>query len=171
MKPYELGPLADRHDRQAFCCGQEALDRYLKTQASQDVKRRVANCFVATEIGQSGVVAYYTLSATSVAMADLPVGFTRKLPRYPTVPAALMGRLGVDLGFQGRGIGAALLGDAVERVAAAAPAATAIVVHAKDEAAARFYLRHNFSSFGSNPLRLFLPLALAQRPGFFNRAT
>ncbi len=159
--PFQLDHLGDAHDRSAFSCGQAVLDRYFKTQATQDIRRHIANCFVAVETASGRVAAYYTLAAASVPMIDLPPGLTKKLPRYPSIPAALVGRLAVDTNFQRRGLGAALLADAVQRVLASAPAAHLLLVDAKDENAAAFYRRHGFIPILGRPLTLFLPLTTA----------
>jgi hypothetical protein len=82
----------------------KALDRYFGTQVSQDIKRRVAACFVALD--QEGSIAgYYTLASASVSLADLPAPLMKKLPRYPSVPAVRMGRLAVARSCQGIGLG------------------------------------------------------------------
>ena len=65
-------PLGEQHDRGTFHCGEEALDRYFQTQATQDIRRRVATCFVAIEVATGQVAAYYTLSASSILLVDLP---------------------------------------------------------------------------------------------------
>ncbi|HEV7820450.1 MAG TPA: GNAT family N-acetyltransferase, partial [Burkholderiales bacterium] len=93
---FVIAPLAAAHDRQTFSCGAEPLDRYLQTQATQDVRRHIANCFVASPVESNVVAGYYTLSAASIPVADLPEEQTRKLPRTPVLPAALIGRLAVD---------------------------------------------------------------------------
>jgi GNAT superfamily N-acetyltransferase len=98
-----------------FRCGEASLDRYFQTQATQDIRRHVANCFVAVESEIGNVAAWYTMAAASLPLADLPVEETKRLPRYPIVPAVLIGRLAVDERFQGRGLGAALLADAAIR--------------------------------------------------------
>jgi len=92
--------LSDQHDRSTFHCGEEALDRYFRTQATQDARRNISKCFVAVEIATGQVVAYYTLSATSIARDELPAEETRRLPRYAVFPAILIGRLAVDQGLQ-----------------------------------------------------------------------
>ena len=94
---------------------------------------------------------------------ELPPEVTRRLPRYPTLPAVRIGRLAVDLKFRGRGLGAALLADAVRRVLLAPPAALALLVDAKDDRAVAFYLHHGFQPFASQPRTLFLPLATAEK--------
>ncbi len=145
-------------DRSGFECGVAPLDRYFRTQVSQDIKRRVTACFVATDaLGQ--IAGYYTLASASVLLADLPETLAKKLPRYPSVPAVRMGRLAVDQSFKGEGLGAALLADALRRAVTAEIAAYAFVVDAKDEAAASFYAHHGFIALSDQPLFLFIPLA------------
>ena len=154
-------PLSSDHDRLAFSCGVDPLDRYLQTQATQDIRRHVANCFVATVADSNIVAGYYTFSAASVPMLDLPSETAKRLPRYPVVPAARIGRLAVDRGYRGRGLGAALLFDAITRAARADAAIFAILVDAKDGIAATFYRHHGFQPFAARPLNLFLPLGTA----------
>lgn len=151
------------HDCVAFECGVPALDLYLREQAGQDVKRRIGNCFVARDLNIGPIAGYYTLAATGIPISSLPAAETRRLPRYPVLPATLVGRLAVDLRYRRRGIGSVLLVDALKRSASAAPAAFALVVEAKDEAAAGFYVKHGFVRFESRPLALFLPIATALR--------
>jgi hypothetical protein len=100
---FRIEPLGEMHDRAAFQCGEEALDRYFQTQATQDIRRRVANCFVAVEIVTGQIAAFYTLSAASIPLVDLPPEEARRLPRYPTLPAVRIGRLAVDKRFHGSG--------------------------------------------------------------------
>jgi GNAT superfamily N-acetyltransferase len=87
----------------------------------------------------------------------------RRLPRYPSVPAGLIGRLAVDQRFHGRGVGSVLIVDAVARAMRADSAIYALVVDAKDDLARRFYIHHGFRPFLSRPTTLFLPLAEAAR--------
>lgn len=145
-------------DRSGFECGVAPLDRYFRTQVSQDIKRRVTACFVATD-AHGKIAGYYTLASASVLLADLPEALAKKLPRYPSVPAVRMGRLAVDQTFKGEGLGAALLADALRRAATAEIAAYAFVVDAKDETAASFYAHHGFISLPDQPLCLFIALA------------
>ena len=99
------------------------------------------------------------MASASILSTDLPKNLAKKLPRYPNVPAVHMGRLAVDQGFKGKGLGAALLADALRRAASADIAAYAFVVDAKDESAAAFYAHHGFCAAVENPLFLYLPLA------------
>jgi len=151
------------HDRAGFTSGVEALDRYLRTQASQDMRRRVSNCFVAVPDGAATIAGFYTLAAASIPIHDLPDDQTRRLPRYPVLPAARIGRLAVDDGFRGRQLGAALLFDAVLRALRAEPAVLTVIVDAKDDTAAAFYRHHGFQPFAARPCSLFLSLDTAAK--------
>ncbi len=157
--PYSIEPLGNQHDRAAFSCGIEPLDRYFKNQAGQESRRHVANCFVGVRKTEKSIGGYYTLSATAAIFDDLPENFRKKLPRYPEVPAALLGRLAVDLAHRGRGLGDFLLFDAMRRTLHADLAAAVLIVDAKDELAASFYRRHQFLDIGPGRKRLFLPVS------------
>ncbi len=158
--PFLLALLDTAHDRATFSSGAEPLDRYLREQVTQDIRRRVAACFVALADGR--IAGYYTLASASLLLADLPASTGKKLPRYPTVPAVRMGRLAVDESFKGKGLGGALLADALDRAARSEIAAYALMVDAKDEAAAAFYRHHGFIALPDSPRTLFLPLATVQ---------
>jgi len=154
-------PLGRQHDRAAFRCGADALDRYLKQQARQDADKRVAAPFVAVTPPETRVLGYYTLSASVLTLADLPNELVRKLPRYPQLPVTLLGRLAVDLSTTGQGLGEHLLLDALHRslVHADQIAAMAVVVDAKDESAVSFYRHYGFFPLQTQPRRLFVPMA------------
>jgi GNAT superfamily N-acetyltransferase len=156
--PLRVLPLAATHDRTTFDCGSEPLNRYFKQQVTQDTRRRVATCFVALD-DQNNIAGYYTLASASLLLTALPESAGKKLPRYPTVPVVRMGRLAVNGMFKGQGLGAALLADALARVARSEIAAFALMVDAKDHIAATFYHHHGFIPLPSTPLTLFLPLA------------
>lgn len=153
-------PLADSHDRRAFKCGAEPLDRYFHSQAGQDQRRRIAACFVLVDREQGRVAGYYTLSAFSVLGEDLPPALLKKLPRYDQIPATLLGRLAIDQIYRSRGLGSHLLVDALKRslVHSRQVASWAVVVDAKDESAVAFYVRHGFIALPSARDRLFLPM-------------
>jgi predicted GNAT family N-acyltransferase len=155
---YRFEPLTDRHDRQAFSCGVDALDRYFRTQAGQEGRKRFASCFVLVAADGS-VAGYYTLSATSIALRDLPPALANRLPRYPVVPATLMGRLAVHQNRRGQGLGELLLLDAFARTLRSDIASYAFVVDAKDDAAQEFYQHYGFMLLAEGGRRLFLPLA------------
>jgi GNAT superfamily N-acetyltransferase len=159
---FRFEPLGGQHDRKSFRCGEDALDRYLQTQATQDIRRNIANCFVAVEIASGSVAAYYTLSAASIPLVELPPELIKQLPRYPTVPAVRIGRLAVDRTFHGRGLGAAILMDAAQRITQGAAAAFAILVDAKNEDGVAFYRHNEFRALVSRARTLFLPIATMQ---------
>ncbi|MGD0487738.1 MAG: GNAT family N-acetyltransferase [Syntrophorhabdales bacterium] len=162
-KPFRVVPMDRTHDRSTFNSGSETLDSYFRERVTQDIRRRVTACFVA--LSRNGRIAgYYTLASASVFLGDLPAKLIKKLPRYPSVPAVRMGRLAVDRAFKGRGLGGALLADALMRVVRSGIAAYALVVDAKDNTAADFYRHHGFLETVDKPLTLFLPLARV--PGF-----
>jgi len=158
LSGYRIEPLGDRYDRADFSCGVEVLDGYLRVQAGQDSRKRVATCFVL--VGADGSLAgYYTLSATSILLVDLPTDIARKLPRYPAIPATLMGRLAVDRRNHGRRLGEFLLFDAFSRTVRSEIASFAFIVDAKNDAARSFYEHYGFRRLPSAGQRLFLPLA------------
>lgn len=161
--PFRIESLSSAHHRSEFHSGSVPLDRYFREQASQDIKRRITTCFVAVHIDTKEVAGYYTLSAGSIPLDLLPHEIAKKLPRYPVVPAALLGRLAVDRHHQGKGLGSALLADAIVRTARADLGIFAIVVEAKDEAAQRFYEHLGFTLLAGDKRRRCLPVATALR--------
>ena len=147
------------HDREGFDCGVGALNEYLSKRARKDVASGVAACFVATEEeGGSRIAGYYTLSAATIERASLPEKLLKKLPRYPQLPATLLGRLAVSVNLRGQGLGTRLLFSAMRRSADAAAdvASIALVTDPKDEAAASFDQRFGFEPL--TPQRMFLPM-------------
>jgi len=148
-----IEPLGPEHDRSTFSCGVPALDRYLREQAGQDARRRVAAPFVASTDGMK-VLGFYTLSATSIQLAEIPVALAKKLPRYPRLPATLLGRLATDLSARGVGLGRLLLVDAIARAVRSEIASFALMLDAKDENAAAFYERESFIRLPGTPIRL-----------------
>ena len=159
--PFAIEPLGVQ-DRSAFTCGTPSLDRYLREQAPQDGKRLLASCFVALDTATNTIAGFYTLAATSIQAGELPSNLLKRLPRYPLLPAALIGRLAVDQRFHRKGLGSTLLADAALRVLEGDVKAFALVVEAKDENAVTFYRRQGFYPFASRPVALFLPLRTAK---------
>lgn len=157
---FRIEALSSAHNRKDFSCGVESLDRYFRELVAQDIKRRISNCFVALD-DRGGVAGFYTFAATGLPMAGLPADITKRLPRYPLLPAGLIGRLAVAQEFRGKRLGSALLMDAAVRAARSDPAIFALVVDAKDDSAVAFYERHGFCRFASKPSSLFLPVAAA----------
>lgn len=161
ISPFCLEPLSNNHDHSAFDCGEEILNRYFQQQVTEDIRRRVTNCFVAIAQNTGQVAACYTLAAASIPISDLPEADTKKLPRYPTLLAVRIGRLAVDRRFQGQGLGGALLADAVVRAMQSPAAVFTLLVDANNDAAVAFYQYHGFRTLASAPRTLFLPLATA----------
>ena len=157
--PYAVEPLGAAHNRDMFSCGVEALDLYIRQRAGQERRRHVANCFVAIHKKTGELAGYYTLSATAVIFDALPEPLRKKLPRYPEVPAALLGRLAVDTKHQGKKLGEFLLFDAMYRTLYADLAAAVLVVDAKNDRAARFYKQHGFLSLSQIGKRLYIPVS------------
>jgi len=156
--PYRIERLG-KQDRSQFACGIPALNDYLQKQAGQDQRRRVAACYLLVEQATEAIAGYYTLSAGSVLLADLPDATARKLPRYPTVPVVRIGRLAVDQSFRRQSLGGVLLSDGIIRTATSDIGAFAVLVDAKDQDATAFYTHHGFTPFASEPQVLFLPLS------------
>jgi len=156
----KIEPLGRDHDRTGFSCGVESLDRYLKTKASQDQRRKANGVFVLIEPQQpTTVLGYYTLCATALPQGEVPVGVRKHIPRYPLVSATLLGRLAVSREQQKTGLGALLLADAVYRAhaSAASVGSSMLVVDALGEPAAEFYEAHGFLRLPES-LRLMLPM-------------
>ncbi len=161
---FQIKPLTAASDTTSFQCGSETLNEYIRRYASQDVRRNVARVFVATHVDDTHHAAgYFTLSAGSVSCTSLPATLAKKLPRYP-VPVALIGRLAVDLKFQGKGLGSILLADACRKVqqASVVLAVAGIIVDAKDDNAVAFYKHFGFISLQGQPDRMLLPASVFQ---------
>ena len=159
---YAFRRLGKDLNRAAFSCGEPSLDTYLKQQASQDERHRMAVCHVLVEQDSPNIIGYYTLSTNaSVVLQDVPEDLRKRWPKYPYVAALLLGRLAVDSRYQGQGIGDVLLIDALKRVLELGEVARVkmVVVDALHEKAAGFYERRGFQQFPNQPLRLFLPVA------------
>jgi len=123
------------------------------------MRRRVSVCYVAIEVASYKVAGFYTLAAAGVPLADLPETIIKRLPRYPSVPVALLGRLAVDHNCEGRKLGRTLLWDAILRATRSEIAVFALLVDAKDERAEAFYLHHGFHKLGEQSRQLVLPLS------------
>jgi GNAT superfamily N-acetyltransferase len=156
---FAIEALAAHHDRTAFRSGALPLDRYFHSQVTQDARKRATSCYVALELTASRIAGYYTLAAAHVALHHLPEAVAKRLPRYPAVPVARLGRLAVDETYRGQKLGAALLWDAAMRAARSELAVFALYVDAKDEQAEAFYNHHGFIALGSPGKQLLLPLA------------
>lgn len=166
MRQLAVEPLdATRHDRVTFACGVESLDLYLKTQATQDVRRRANAVFVLVDLADPrAVLGHFTLCATSLAPGVVPEAARKHLPRYPVVSATLVGRLAVARSHQGLGIGGVLLVRALRKAYenTSVVGASMVVVDALDKRAASFYAAHGFIRL-PEAMRLVLPMKTATK--------
>ncbi|HLG86306.1 MAG TPA: GNAT family N-acetyltransferase [Alphaproteobacteria bacterium] len=156
-------PLGELHDRVGFTCGVESLDRYLKTQAGQDVRRKVNAVFVlSSEAEPKRVLGYYTLCAMAISQGEVPMAARKHVPRYPHVSCTLIGRLAIAKDQQGQRLGSILLADALLRAfeSASSVGSSMVVVDALDEVAASFYAAHGFVRLPDS-LRLVMPMRQA----------
>ena len=138
--------LDKKHNRNDFDCGKELLNNYLKTQASQDIKRKLAVCFVLAE-ELNNIQGYYTLSNYSIPLSSFSEQIQKKLPKsYTSIPTTLLGRLAIDTKYQGKGIGKILLIDALKRSYENSNkiGSFAVVVDLIDEEAEKFYAKYDF---------------------------
>jgi len=157
--PCRFEVLSRAHDRASFRSSSEDLNTYLRTLARKDVERRVSAAFVMVdEASPATIIGYYTLSAFTVEVTELPEALQKKLPRYPRLPAILLGRLARDERFPGAG--SLLLMNALERAfqQSSQIASLAVVADAKDDRALAFYRKFGFKILGSSTNRMFLPM-------------
>ena len=161
---YQIEPLTPFHDRAAFSSGARELDDYLHHQAGQDARRKIAAPFVMVD-AHGSILGYYTLSAYSIRLDALPRVIAKRLPRYPLVPATLLGRLAVSSACQGQKLGMYLLMDAIHRSwrNTTEVASAGVVVDALDDAARTFYIHHEFIPLLDHPNRLFLAMVTIDR--------
>lgn len=154
---FSIEPLESHHNRAAFNCGNEQLDRYLNDLATQDKKRNIAIPYVILDIKRQKIIGYYTLSMSSINLEHLPRSIAKKLPKYPIVGVILIGRLAVDSDYRGYGWGKLLMMDALSRSLGVSrtTGCFAVVVDAFDDEAVRFYQRFEFQTFPDQPYKLF----------------
>jgi predicted GNAT family N-acyltransferase len=151
---------AKRHDRAEFRCGEPALDTFLHKYAAQQSAKGISSVFVLVESAQPRkILGFYTLSAAQIGVEQLSEAERKKLPHYP-VPCFRMGRLARNIENHGSGIGAMLIGLAVDRCLKAKihVGAYALLVDAKNEKAKAFYQHYGFIACSDSPMTLYLPL-------------
>ena len=159
--------LQDNHDTEAFTCGVDALDQWLKRIARQHISKGVSRTFVAVDPANSAkpatILGYYSLTVAEIDTDKLPKDVAKKLPRR--VPLVLIGRLATSLAARGQGVGESLLVDALKRIVEVSNnvGVTLVLVDAKDDQAASFYRHFGFVPLPDTPYRLALPIATAQQ--------
>lgn len=152
--------LASHHDRVSFTCGMDSLDRYLRTQASQDVRRKAKGVFALVKRDRpETVLGYYTLCASGLAQGDVPAAARRHIPRYPLISATLIERLAVSELRQRQHLGTLLLADAVRRAYASAGivGASMLAVDAPSVRASAFFEMFGFAQLPDSR-RLVMPM-------------
>lgn len=154
MTQYRIEKLARRHAVDGFDCGEDALNRFLVRFALPGQQANASQTYVG--LADETVIGFYTLVVGEVRYDDAPERLTKGLARHP-VPVMVLARLAVSADWQGKGVGAGLLRDAVLRTLQAADIAgiRALAVHAKDDRARAFYQRFDFVSAPTDPLHLF----------------
>ncbi|WP_089728438.1 GNAT family N-acetyltransferase [Candidatus Thiosymbion oneisti] len=169
-----LEPLTGDHDRNAFDCGIEALDKWLRQIALQHQRKGISRSFVAVPnddqsvaafrnagyegVGADSILGFYAMASAHVSIGDLPAGVVKRYPRR--IPVTRLGRLATRIDMQGQGLGRLLLADAVNRAKGAAQAvgSAGIIVDAKRNRASRFYQAFGFRLCEDQPLILYLPM-------------
>jgi predicted GNAT family N-acyltransferase len=161
---YWVEPLSTSHDRTAFHSGVPELDQYLHHQVGQDLRRKVAAPFVLVD-NSGSIAGYYTLSAYTIHFSELPAAIAKKLPRYPFLPATLLGRLAIGSSHRGQNLGRFLLMDALNRSwkNTSEVASIGVVVETLNETARTFYLHHEFTPLQDHPNKLFLAMATIEK--------
>jgi GNAT superfamily N-acetyltransferase len=154
VSEFRIEKLSRRHEFDDFDCGNEALNRFLIRFAWANQQANASQTYVG--LTGDSVVGFYSLAVGAIAFAGAPTRLAKGLARHP-VPIMLLGRMGVGRPWQGLGVGAGLVKDALLRTVAAADIAgiRAFVVHAKDENARRFYEHLGFEAFTEVPLTLY----------------
>ncbi|MEP6945184.1 MAG: GNAT family N-acetyltransferase [Acidobacteriota bacterium] len=149
--------LTREHDRSRFGCGKPALNQYLKKYALTNQESEISRTYVTTRDGR--VVGYYTLTFGSISHEQATEKIKADLPHYP-IPIMLLARLAVDKRESGKGLGKGLLKDALLRTISAADIAglRAILTHAKDDEAKKFYQKFGFQASPIEPLTLMLSI-------------
>lgn len=156
---YVIELLSKRHIRSSFSCGEEALDVYIRHQAGQDQRRNITQVYVLSEEEQNLVLAFYTLSSSSLKVESLSEEIRRQLPKYP-IPTLHLGRLAVDVSQKGNRLGERILIHAMKKTIEISlkVGVYALEVRAKHDQAAQFYLKYGFEALEEDVLRLYLPI-------------
>jgi ribosomal protein S18 acetylase RimI-like enzyme len=152
--------LNSRHNKAEFSCGIELLDNYIRTQANQDVKRKLSACFVVCDNNSNLIKGYYTLSNNSIPLEFIPAKIQHKLPKsYKAIPTTLLGRLAIDKRFQDQGVGKLLLVDALKRCfdTSKSIGSFAVIVDPIDQNAVNFYAKYGFINLPDSG-KMFLPM-------------
>lgn len=160
MTAFKIQFLDKKHSKNDFACGIPELDRFLKEQASQHMKKRITTTYVLTEDSDLVIKGYYSLSSYSVNINNLPKSITKQFPKYPMVPATMLGRLAVATECQGFGIGEYLLVSALKTSYEISQhqGSLCVCVDAINQSAVNFYKKYGFIEFEDNNKKLFISM-------------
>ncbi|MFA5515087.1 MAG: GNAT family N-acetyltransferase [Desulfuromonadales bacterium] len=152
--------LSRGHDREAFGCGEQALDIYLKRTARQHNEKGISRTFVLIDTEEPArILGFFTLTSCEIVASDLPPVYAKKYPGR--APAAKLARLAVSSDRQRQGLGGTMMVEAMRRTLAVSENIGIIgfFVDAKNQAAREYYEQYGFIPLSNSPLGLFLPLA------------
>lgn len=156
--------LEKTHNRKNFTCEDDSLTDYIRKQVSQDIRKRLATCFVAIDGGQN-VIGYYTLTSESLGRESIPYKYLKQVPKNYHAPVILSGRLARDISKKGTGLGEYLLLDALFRsykLSVESIGAIAVVVDPNNESAIDFYKRYGFEQLPDSE-RMFIPMRVIEQ--------
>jgi ribosomal protein S18 acetylase RimI-like enzyme len=156
--------LEKTHSRKNFTCEEDVLTEYIKKQVSQDIRKRLATCFVAID-GEQNVIGYYTLTSESLGRELIPEKYLKQVPQNYNAPVILLGRLARDITTKGTGLGEHLLLDALFRsynLSNESIGAMAVVVDPINEKAVEFYKKYGFEQLPDSE-KMFLPMKVIEQ--------
>jgi len=156
----EIFILDKTHNRKAFECEEQQLTDYIKKQVSQDIKKRLAVCFVAID-SDNNVIGYYTLSSESLGREQIPDKYLKKVPQNYNAPVILLGRLARNITAKGTGLGEHLLLDALFRaftLSEESIGAMAVIVDPMNQFAIKFYEKYGFEQLPDSE-KMFLSMS------------
>jgi ribosomal protein S18 acetylase RimI-like enzyme len=151
--------LEKKHNRKAFTCEEDTLTEYIRKQVSQDIRKRLAICFVAVD-NEQNVIGYYTLTSESLGRELIPDKYLKQVPENYNAPVILLGRLARDIRVKGTGLGEHLLLDALFRsykLSNNSIGAMAVVVDPINEKAVAFYKKYGFEQLPDSE-KMFIPM-------------
>lgn len=157
---WEVRPLDKSHDRAAFSCGDQRIDDFLRMQASDSMRRRLATVWVMKKKNDNKVLGYYTLSSSNTDIGELPEEIRKKI-RRDNAGSTLLGRFGIDQSFQGAGNGQKLCMNALKRALTASKqvSSVGVILEARTVIAKTFWKKREFVCLGESadePEKFFL---------------